>query len=147
MIKFGKFSQYAVACLTCLAEVYHQRDSKLSSSEISRRIQLPQPTVSKTMNALVIAGFAQSSHGPHGGFSLARHPSDICLIEIVRIFEKCDGLPCCYKSQKHSHTCLHPLHNSLSAISESLESLFKEKTLEALIESKTAALKSERASL
>lgn len=99
------------------------------------------------MNALALAAFVDSTHGPKGGFKLSRDPSKICLMQVVKRFERCEGLPCCYEGKGHTRNCLHPLHASLDKINQSLVSYFEGTTLEELIKSKEAALKKQESHL
>jgi Rrf2 family protein len=56
---------------------------------------LSKPLVGKLMSQMSTAGLVNGTPGPGGGFFLSREPSDISLLEIVRLFEKVEeGLTC-----------------------------------------------------
>lgn len=141
MIRYSKTSQHAITCLICLAELHGSNSPTLSSTEIASRTEISQPTVAKILSSLSIAQLVEGCHGPKGGYKLSRPPSRICLLQVIKLFERCDGLPCCYQGKEHTHNCVSPLHKSLLAINNSIEDLFEGTTLRKLIDSKSEVLK------
>ncbi len=81
--------------------------------QISTEMHIPYKTLTLVLAGLVFEGLLVASHGPQGGYSLARPPSDISLLDIVQAAEgpvtldRCvlrDG-PCDWKD-----TC--PVHDT-----------------------------------
>ena len=58
-----------------------------SVSQIARCLGVSGAHLSKVLQQLARFGLARSSRGSKGGFSLARDPDDVTLLEIVEIFD------------------------------------------------------------
>jgi Rrf2 family protein len=63
--------------------------------EVSRMEKIPGSFLAKIFQHLVKAGLVRSNRGAHGGFALARRPSQITVLEIIEaiegkiIFQRC----------------------------------------------------------
>lgn len=55
--------------------------------DVARAYGIPSSFMAKILRQLVRAGLLQSSRGVHGGFALARSPSEINLLEVVEAIE------------------------------------------------------------
>ena len=55
--------------------------------EIAANQEISEGYLEQIMPQLKAAGLVRSSRGAHGGYMLARHPSEITLGEVVRIVE------------------------------------------------------------
>ena len=73
-------SDYAIRCLLFLVE---HRDGLATKTEIARAVDAPDLFVAKILQRLVKANVLVSVRGIHGGFSLAREPSAISLLDVV----------------------------------------------------------------
>ena len=73
-------SDYAIRCLLFLVE---HRESLATKSEISEAVGAPDLFVAKILQRLVKANVLVSVRGIHGGFSLAREPSAISLLDVL----------------------------------------------------------------
>jgi Rrf2 family protein len=73
-------SDYAIRCLLFLVE---HRDRLVTKSEISEAVGAPDLFVAKILQRLVKANILISVRGIHGGFSLAREPSAISLLDVL----------------------------------------------------------------
>ena len=118
-----------------------QNDQLFNASQISKSLKVPKEFVSKVLQALTDSDIVASKKGKKGGFQLAKSPSDIKLIEIVKaidglaIFNSCVlGFPGCSSLEP----C--PMHEKWGKLreegykmlsTESLEEL-KEKTISKL---------------
>jgi len=85
---YGKQTEYAIAIMSCLSEIYGTDQGRLSAQEIANLRGLPKPFVSKTLTSLIQAGLVSGSRGPGGGCELARSPDTIHLYDVYRIFER-----------------------------------------------------------
>ncbi|MAT73524.1 MAG: transcriptional regulator [Planctomycetaceae bacterium] len=94
MIRYGKTTQTAISAMSRLAQVYED-GVFLSSHDVAKSRDLPQTLVAKLLTTLSQAGLVTGSRGPGGGYSLARPPSDICLLDIAGVFERQDGKVVC----------------------------------------------------
>ncbi|EJE99718.1 Rrf2 family transcriptional regulator [Liquorilactobacillus mali] len=74
------------ACIIALLAT-QKRDIPLSSQMIHERIKGSQTYLQKIMRKLVVAGLITSVSGNSGGFSLAKDPKEITLLQIVNATE------------------------------------------------------------
>lgn len=129
MIRFGRTSQTAVSAMSCLAEAF-EAGRKLSSADVARDRNLPQPLVAKVLTVLSTAGLVCGARGPGGGYLLARPPGEITLSEIVEAFERDGEGPMCPFGPGWCGTgepC--PVHDSFEAIGRDLAKFLKGTTL------------------
>ena len=99
MIRLSRISDYGIVLMACLAE--QPAESQLSAREIAERTQLPLPVVSKILKSLTREGLLLSQRGPHGGYSLARRPDDINVVEMITALEGPIGLTECTMHPGH----------------------------------------------
>lgn len=92
---YGKKTEYAIAAMSRLAEVYDGGTTRLSAAEIAESRGLQRPFVAKILSALSQAGLVTASRGPGGGSSLARDPRTITLYDVFRLFEREDDSDLC----------------------------------------------------
>jgi Rrf2 family protein len=85
-MKLTSASTHAVTALAYLAR--EKPDGPVVSGTIARAEGIPELFLLKLLRPLVHAGLVRSRKGPGGGYSLARKPKDITLLEIV---EAVDG--------------------------------------------------------
>lgn len=96
-----------------------------SAQNISKQIKAPREFVSKILQSLTEIGIVKSKKGKFGGFSLAKEPDKIKLIDIIKtidgdyVFDSCVmGFPGC----SDENPC--PMHQKWSKLREdSLEML------------------------
>jgi Rrf2 family protein len=82
---FSHSTAYAVRALIWLAR--KPPDSRWLVMDVANAEGIPQPYLSKVMGTLKSQGFVSSNRGPHGGYTLAKAPSNITLREVVRLFD------------------------------------------------------------
>lgn len=68
--------------------VQHKDEKIVLSQDISKKYNIPLEYLLKILQQLVRAGVLRSKRGPHGGFSLAKTPNKITILQIV---EAVDG--------------------------------------------------------
>ena len=66
---------------------------KIGIKRISSDLDLPMPFLAKILQSLARQKILLSSKGPNGGFSLARDPKEIYLIEVVTAIDGEDVEP------------------------------------------------------
>ena len=134
MFPYGKTAANAVAAMSYLAERHGTEHAKASSGAIAGDRQISKALVAKVMTILSQAGLVAGSPGPGGGYFLARSPSDIRLMEIVRLFEKVEDETRCPFGP---HWCGNgdpcPLHNQIVAMRENGLRFLEETTLEVFL--------------
>ncbi len=90
---FSQTVEYALRAMICLASL----DSPaVSSSAIAGRTAVPPGYLSKILRDLVVAKLVRSFRGPRGGFTLARAPEEITILDVVNAvdpFRRLDAGP------------------------------------------------------
>jgi len=66
----------------------HQGDGVVLSQDISKQYDIPLEYLLKILQQLVRANVLRSKRGPRGGFSLAKTPNKITMLEVI---EAVDG--------------------------------------------------------
>lgn len=106
-----------------------------NAKDISDELKVPKEFVSKMLQTLTESGIIGSKKGKNGGFYLARRPSNIKLIEIVKaidgdsVFKSCVlGFPKC----SSEHPC--PVHDKWGKIRDEAYKMLSEESLEQLKE-------------
>jgi len=133
---FSKKCEYGMQAVLYLAS--REKGTLVSAEDISKVLKIPREFVSKILQSLKESGLIASSKGKSGGFTLAKDPSRIKLIDVVsaidglEMFDRCVlGFPECTPT----HPC--PVHNTWGTLrsqtydmltSETIDKL-KEKTL------------------
>lgn len=115
MYRYGKSAQSAIAAMSLLAEVYDGGKTSLSSVEVARNRRLSKPLMAKLLSILSARGLAKGSPGPGGGYTLAKAPAQITLMDVVEIFERPEEPTMCPFGPGWCGTgapC--PLHDSLA---------------------------------
>lgn len=85
MFIYGKMAANAIAVMSYLALDPTRR---AGSGEIAKARGISQPLTAKLLTQLAAAGFIAGQPGPGGGYCLARPASEICLADIIRLFEQ-----------------------------------------------------------
>lgn len=85
MIRMSKETDYAIVLLTVFAG--GATDSVFSSRELSERVRVPLPMVSKVLKALSKGGLLLSQRGARGGYVLARPAEEISIADVMQATE------------------------------------------------------------
>jgi Rrf2 family protein len=78
-------AHYGLRMMTELARGYGQRP--LSIAEVAKTEHLPVAYLEQLAAQLRRGGLVQSTRGVHGGYSLARAPERISVLDVVRVVE------------------------------------------------------------
>ncbi|WP_425398694.1 RrF2 family transcriptional regulator [Aeoliella sp.] len=129
MIRYGKTTQTAIAAMSRLAEV-HESGQQLSSHDVARDREIAQTLAAKLLTTLSQAGLVAGARGPGGGYSLARPPQEISLIDIVAVFERPEGnLVCPFGPNWCGTNEPCPLHDDYVAFTDQFDQWLKTTTL------------------
>jgi len=80
-MQLSRRSDYALRALIYLAT---RREGEVTGlPEISRAAKVSRPFLAKILNTLAKRGLVKSHRGIHGGFALARSPSEISFLEVL----------------------------------------------------------------
>jgi Rrf2 family protein len=125
-------TDYAVRCILYLCG---RKDGVISmADEISSAMNVPKSFASKILQKLSRAGIVASHQGVKGGFSIARKPRDISLLDIVTVIEGPLALNICLESHRAcdlSEGC--PVHPFWFKIRSGVEELFRNLTFDKLL--------------
>jgi Rrf2 family protein len=107
---FSKKCEYGLQAVLYLTA--NEDRAVISAEEIAKQLNIPKEFVSKILQSLTESGIIVSKKGKNGGFSLAKSPSKIKLIDIV---ESIDGLEVFNKCVLGFFKCSHenpcPVHD------------------------------------
>jgi len=124
-------TDYAVRCVLYLAK---DKDQVSSVTEVSRNMHIPKTFLAKIFQRLVRAGLVVSVRGMNGGFSLAKRPSEISLLDIMVAIQGPAGINVCAVNSKkcrRSSTCaVHPVWVELR---KEVDRRLREQTIDKLV--------------
>lgn len=126
-----KNTDYAIRALMVLAE---NRESYVSSREISEIQDIPYQFLRRIIQALVKEGLVKSKEGSGGGVKLAADPSMIRIVEVIRIFQGEIELSACMFRDKlcaNRRTCV--LRSEIKRIESLVTREFEKLTIQKLI--------------
>jgi Rrf2 family protein len=66
-------------------------DGHVTVSVVARRHMIPENALAKVFQRLVRSGLAVGTRGLHGGYRLARRPSEITVLDVLKAFESTDA--------------------------------------------------------
>lgn len=81
----GRSSRYALYAVVDLARA--DESDPVSVSSVARRHGIPETALAKVFQRLVRSGLVIGLRGSHGGYRLARHPSEITVLDVLDVFE------------------------------------------------------------
>ena len=131
-MKLNTTSQYAIRIMT---HIVQNNDIKLfKAKNISEVLDIPYKYMTKIMTQLSQANIILSTRGRDGGYTLAKDPSMIKMIDLLEAVKEClHGKDCvlgvglCQESTKCA------LHDNWKVPKKSILSMFKNTTLADLI--------------
>ena len=85
MISITSKSPYALQALAELGR--HGGDGPVPIGELARRREIPVQFLEQLFAVLRRAGLLKSQRGVKGGYSFARQPSDITVLELVELLD------------------------------------------------------------
>lgn len=124
--------EYALRAMVHLAALHH--DSALNSETIAARTKVPKGYLSKLLRDLTVAELLVARRGPRGGFTLARTPARISVLEVINAVDPIKRIKKCpLGNPAHLHLC--PLHRRLDDAIAMVEREFSRTTLAELTDS------------
>lgn len=123
--------EYALRAMCCLAST--PDDQALNSETIAQRTKVPRGYLSKVMRDLVVAELVQSQRGPAGGFTLARRPDQVSILDVISAVDPIKRIVRCPLGNP-AHLKLCPLHRRLDDSLGMIEREFARTTLADLLD-------------
>lgn len=114
MFVYGQTAANAIAVISYLAADPARR---AGSGEIAEARNISKALTAKLLTHLAAARLVLGQPGPGGGYKLAKHPSEISLLDVVSLFEKINSPSVCAFGHGWCGTgerC--PLHNPIEQI-------------------------------
>ncbi|MBN8644559.1 MAG: Rrf2 family transcriptional regulator [Planctomycetes bacterium] len=130
---FSQTVEYAMRAMVHLATL--AQGEALTSEVLAERTKVPRGYLSKVMRDLVLADLVLSQRGPSGGFTLARPPSHISMLEVVSAVDPLHRIKECPLGNP-AHVSLCPLHRRLDDAIGMIEREFNGTSLAEVLESR-----------
>ena len=84
-MRISRSTGYAMLALAHIAENKGQKI--ILSQDIAKKYDIPLEYLLKLLQQLVKANILHSKRGPHGGFSLAKAPNQISVLQIIEAID------------------------------------------------------------
>ena len=84
-MRISRSAGYGVLALSCIAQ--NKNVKIILSQDIAKKYDIPLEYLLKILQLLVKANILHSKRGPHGGFSLAKKPQEISVLEILEAID------------------------------------------------------------
>jgi Rrf2 family protein len=84
-MRISRSTAYALLAVDYITR--HQDEKAILSQEISKDYNMPLEYLLKILQQLVRANILRSKRGPRGGFSLAKSPNKITMLQIIEAVE------------------------------------------------------------
>ncbi|MEK7789090.1 MAG: Rrf2 family transcriptional regulator [Planctomycetota bacterium] len=112
-------TDYGVRCALYLAR---KAQEIAPVNEIAKAMHIPKSFLAKILQRLVKAGIVISGRGIGGGFSLAKKPGNISILDVVKAIQGDSAINICAIDKKMcrlSNTCsVHPVWVELRSVIE-----------------------------
>ncbi len=126
---FSKKCEYGLQGILYLAA--HIDRNVISADDIAKSLNIPKEFISKILQNLTESGIVNSKKGKNGGFTLAKSPAKIRLIDVVAAIDGLDifnycvlGFPQC----SPDHPC--PVHDHWGELRTKAYNMLTEETLD-----------------
>ena len=127
----SKTAEYALRAVVWLAR---EPDESASADHLAEHTQVPRRYLHKVLQDLVAAKLIRSQPGPGGGYSLARSPEKISILDVVNAVAPLERIRHCPLGLP-SHTRLCPLHRELDKAYAATEQAFARVVIAQLLRS------------
>lgn len=129
--------EYALRATVLLAD---EAAGPRTVDEIAEITRVPKAYLSKVMQNLQREGLVTSQRGLHGGFRLARSPSEITILQVVNAVERVQRIRTCPLGLASHGVRLCPLHKRLDDALAQVEQAFAQSTLAEVIAEPTESV-------
>jgi Rrf2 family protein len=127
---FSRTVEYALRSMVWLAQSHPEPQT---TQQIAAAGHIPAGYLSKVMQGLGRAGLVQASRGLHGGFTLARAPGQVTILEVVNAVDPIQRIHACPLNLEAHSMFLCPLHQRLDDALASIEKAFGATSLAELV--------------
>lgn len=128
-------AEYALRAIVFLAgQAEGARTITQTVTQIAEATCVPAGYLAKVMQSLSRARLVKSQRGLNGGFSLARDPSELSVLEIINAVDPIRRFPECPLGIESHGTRLCPLHRRLDDAAQTVEDAFCKTMVSELVE-------------
>ena len=131
-LRLTNAGDYAIRSMIFIASL--PEDAVVLRSEICETQKIPSSFMAKILRSLVRAQLLRSTRGVNGGFSLAKEPKEISLLDILEAIEGPLSLTDCVPNPEeceHSSNC--PANSVWSRVQSSIREILLTSSLEELV--------------
>lgn len=134
---FSKSVEYALRAVTYLAAA---APAGRTTDQIAAATLVDSVSyLAKVLQALRRKGLVKSQRGVGGGMTLAKHPADLTILEVVNAVEPIVRIRTCPLGLKSHGVRLCPLHRRLDDAMATVEAAFGRTTLAEILAEPTAS--------
>jgi len=130
---FSKKCEYGIQAVLYLAA--REKGTLVSAEEISKVLKIPREFISKILQSLRESGLILSSKGKSGGFTLAKDPSRVKLLDVVAAIDGLDMFDNCvlgFPECTPTHPC--PVHDTWGTLRTQAYDMLNSETIDKLKE-------------
>lgn len=127
-------SQTAEYALRAIVLLGSQAGQARTTGQLAADIDAPPSYLAKVLKGLTRAGIVDSQRGLHGGFTLARDPSDLTILEVVNAVDAMRRIPRCPLGRPAHTSGLCPLHRRMDNVMAAAERSLEHSTIGELLQ-------------
>ena len=129
---FTKSLESAFGAMACLAGSYDGGTTTLTAKQIATDRQLLKPFLAKLLTLLSQGGLVTSKPGRNGGFTLARPPAEISLMNIADAIGYRNQIQCCPFGPEYNGDEGRPcsMHEQVGMVRDQINAFLQSCTLE-----------------
>lgn len=124
-----KTAEYALRAVVWLA---YEPGQSASAERLANCTKVPRRYLYRVLQGLAESGLVRSQPGPGGGYTLARQPADVTILDVVNAVAPVERIRCCPLGLP-THTTLCPLHRELDRVFAAAEQAFARVTIAKLL--------------
>ena len=128
---FSQTQEYALRAVIWLAS--QDDEGPIGNSRISAATSVPEAYLSKVLRLLTSAELLTSRRGAGGGFSLARSPEELTVLEVVNAVDPIQRIATCPLGLKTHGTHLCSMHARLDSAMSMVEEALAKSTIRELM--------------
>ena len=122
-------SQTAEYALRAIVFLGNQVGEACTTAQLAYEIDAPPSYLAKVMKGLTRAGIVGSQRGLHGGFTLARDPSEVTILEVVNAVDAMHRISQCPLGRPAHTSGLCPLHRRMDNVMAAAENTLRLSTI------------------
>jgi Rrf2 family nitric oxide-sensitive transcriptional repressor len=123
-------AEYALRAVVALAQ---HHDKAMVTPQIAKVTKVPAGYLAKVLQTLGRHGLVQSRRGIGGGFTLARDPAEISVLDVVNAVDPVKRIHRCPLQLGSHQGKLCPLHRRMDEATAHVEQSFAETTIDELL--------------